>query len=77
MPSSAVAEAAQIKAALQAREAGDSQRDTADVPHGPAAGDMRVERDGLIRVAKAYQRSNLAEEAAVGPRTVAAGVNEA
>ncbi|MGK7235825.1 MAB_1171c family putative transporter [Streptomyces hygroscopicus] len=71
----AVAEAAQIKAALRAREAGDIQKDTADVPHDPAAGDMRVERDWLIRVAKAYQRSSLAEEAAAGPRTVVAGVN--
>ncbi|MEU9267212.1 MAB_1171c family putative transporter [Streptomyces sp. NPDC048251] len=70
----AVAEAAQIKAAMRAREAGVDVGAAAEIPHDPAAGDMAVERDWLIRVAEAFQRSALAEQAAAHPQPAGAGV---
>jgi hypothetical protein len=59
-----IVEAAQIKAALRARKAGTSQYHAADVPHDAAAGDVGGERDWLIRVATAFERSKLSEAAA-------------
>ena len=59
----AIVEAAQIKAALRAKAAGKEQHHSADVPHDPAAGDMDIERDWLIRVAAAFQRSDVTEAA--------------
>jgi hypothetical protein len=66
----AVVEAAQIKAALRAWEAGRDQHHAAAVPHDPAAGDMSIERDWLIRVAEAFKHTHLV-------RTAAAGVSRA
>ncbi|MER6432143.1 MAB_1171c family putative transporter [Streptomyces sp900105245] len=61
----AVVEAAQIKAALRVRALGGHMAGhAADVPHDPAAGDMSGEREWLIRVAEAFQRSPLVAQAA-------------
>ncbi|MFJ8944966.1 fic family toxin-antitoxin system, toxin component [Streptomyces sp. NPDC102395] len=43
---------------IQAMEEGNAQQHTTTVPHDPAAGDMGIERDWLIRVASAYRSSD-------------------
>jgi hypothetical protein len=59
----ALVEATQIKAALRAMEAGGDSHHPAAAPHDPADGDMTAERDWLIRVADAFLRSDLIEDA--------------
>jgi hypothetical protein len=59
----ALIEAAQIKGALRAMEAGGDSHHSAAVPHDPADGDMNAERDWLILVADAFLRSDLIEDA--------------
>ncbi|ANP52044.1 hypothetical protein J2Z21_009272 [Streptomyces griseochromogenes] len=68
----AIAEAAQIKAALRARASGHDRHHGADIPHDPAAGDMKFEREWLGRVADAFHGSSLAEQAT----TVMQAVNQ-
>ncbi|MFG2986159.1 MAB_1171c family putative transporter [Streptomyces sp. NPDC048258] len=60
----ALVEAAQIRAGLQALKEGGDIRHAAAVPPDPAAGDMRVERKRLMRVADAFRRRDLLAEAA-------------
>ncbi|GGU06316.1 hypothetical protein GCM10010256_77960 [Streptomyces coeruleorubidus] len=68
----AFVEATQVKAALQAMEEGNAQQHTTTVPHHPAAGDMGIERDWLIRVATAFRSSDFIKDAIAQAETLGA-----